>query len=338
MRIIEPNVELVTKTGLEKIELIGKVCTKMEHTIKEGSAEKFCHNRLGEGHTAIFMHNYVYFDLTNVEREICRSLALQSPFIKWDRSGNICAINYRTFIDILFVDNINPTSFDENIEEVSDLVYVMFDKCPEFRNLFYSNDDFVDNITFGKANKYYTSVVKVDEDFIKCNYPEILAVTFKITTDRGITHELVRHTTSSFMQESTRWCNYNNDRFDSSINVIVPPFKYQESLEDWSDVTVSIEEIYKDMINRGETPQIARSILNNSTKADIYVTSILREWIGFEVTFVTNNVTINENKGFLPLRTAKNAHPQMIPIAKQIGKIIHDEFGKFIDVKEEYYE
>ena len=50
------------------------------------------------------------------------------------------------------------------------------------------------------------------------------------------------------------------------------------------------------------------------------------------------NVTINENKGFLPLRTAKNAHPQMIPIAKQIGKIIHDEFGKFIDVKEEYYE
>lgn len=338
MKIIEPSVELVKETGLIKIEKIGKVCTKMEHTIKPDSAAKFCHNRLVEGHTAIFMHNYVYFDLSAVEREICRSLALFSPYIKWSSCGNYCAINYRTFIDTLFVGNINNNPFDENIETVTDLLFVMFNLCPEFRNLFYSKED-IDNMLMGGANnEYYRKIVRVDENFIKVNYPEILAVTFKITTDRGITHEAVRHTISSFMQESTRWCNYNNQRFDSSINVIVPPFKHQESLEDWSDVVVSIEGIYKDMINRGETPQIARSILTNSTKADIYITSTLREWIGFEITFITPKVTINENKGFLPLRTAKNAHPQMIPIAKDIARIIKDEFGKFIEIKEEYYE
>lgn len=32
---------------------------------------------------------------------------------------------------------------------------------------------------------------------------------FRVVTDRGITHEIVRHTTLSYAQESTRWINYN---------------------------------------------------------------------------------------------------------------------------------
>ncbi len=42
----------------------------------------------------------------------------------------------------------------------------------------------------------------------------------KFTVDRGISHELVRHRLASFAKESTRYCNYSNDRFDNEIAVI----------------------------------------------------------------------------------------------------------------------
>ena len=38
-------------------------------------------------------------------------------------------------------------------------------------------------------------------------------------TDRGITHEIVRHREeTSFAQESTRYCNYSKNKFDNGGN------------------------------------------------------------------------------------------------------------------------
>lgn len=37
---------------------------------------------------------------------------------------------------------------------------------------------------------------------------EHASVSFLLTTDRGVTHEAVRHRLASFAQESTRFCNY----------------------------------------------------------------------------------------------------------------------------------
>ena len=47
-------------------------------------------------------------------------------------------------------------------------------------------------------------------------------LTVKFTVDRGISHEIVRHRLASFAQESTRYCNYSNSKFDSQITVIDP--------------------------------------------------------------------------------------------------------------------
>lgn len=52
------------------------------------------------------------------------------------------------------------------------------------------------------------------------------------------------------------------------------------------------------LLELGATPQIARSVLNNSTKTEIVVTMNLREW-----------------RHFFKLRTDKAAHPQMREIA-----------------------
>ena len=54
MNVVEPTIEFCDYRGLRKIELIGKVCTKQEDSIKPDSAETFCRNRLIDGHTAIF--------------------------------------------------------------------------------------------------------------------------------------------------------------------------------------------------------------------------------------------------------------------------------------------
>jgi len=44
----------------------------------------------------------------------------------------------------------------------------------------------------------------------------------RFVTDRGITHELVRHRLCSFVQESTRYCNYSKDKFGNEVTFIKP--------------------------------------------------------------------------------------------------------------------
>ena len=39
------------------------------------------------------------------------------------------------------------------------------------------------------------------------------SLSVKFTVDRGVSHELVRHRIASFAQESTRYCNYSNNKF-----------------------------------------------------------------------------------------------------------------------------
>ena len=41
---------------------------------------------------------------------------------------------------------------------------------------------------------------------------EHACASFRIITDRGITHEIVRHRIASYAQESTRYCNYADDK------------------------------------------------------------------------------------------------------------------------------
>ena len=52
---------------------------------------------------------------------------------------------------------------------------------------------------------------------------EHAVASFRIITDRGISHEIVRHRIASFAQESTRYCNYSNEKFGNEIEVIEPP-------------------------------------------------------------------------------------------------------------------
>lgn len=115
-----------------------------------------------------------------------------------------------------------------------------------------------------------------------------------IVTNRGVTHELVRHRLIAASQESSRYINYNKGRFGGQLRFIRPPELGGEELELWTSAMQAAEDAYCALISRGVTPQIARGVLPNDVKAEIVVTANLREW-----------------HHIFSLRCAPPAHPHM---------------------------
>jgi len=156
---------------------------------------------------------------------------------------------------------------------------------------------------------------------------EHASITVKFITDRGVTHELVRHRISSFTQESTRYCNYGKGKFGSEITVIEPFFyklvhpvtfgSRQNEYDAWKKGCEASEIAYMELLRAGSKAQEARSVLPNSLKTEIVVTANVREW-----------------RKIFELRTSKEAHPQirqiMCPLLVEFRKtwpILFDDVG-----------
>ena len=159
------------------------------------------------------------------------------------------------------------------------------------------------------------------------------SLSVKFVVDRGVSHELVRHRIASFAQESTRYVNYSLEKFGNEINVIDirdginldNKMKNMDSdtisaiMGEWCLAMEDAEKHYMKMIELGATPQIARSVLPNSTKTEITITTNYREW-----------------RNFFKLRVPATAHPQMrevtIPLLKELKNRLPIIFD---DIKEE---
>jgi thymidylate synthase (FAD) len=122
--------------------------------------------------------------------------------------------------------------------------------------------------------------------------------------DRGITHEVVRHRLFSFTQESTRFVNYEKKMPASFIEPDglsdeaqrAPNGEHTElsTRRVWRHAISTCESMYRDLLKRGLTPQIARSVFPNALASRIIITGNLRNW-----------------RHFFIMRTTKEAHPQM---------------------------
>ena len=120
--------------------------------------------------------------------------------------------------------------------------------------------------------------VEANKDKIPAEiYDRFTYVTYHLITDRGVTHELVRHRICSFAQESTRYCNYTKDKFDACLT-FMKPSKYEERKEIFDSFYQKCADTYFELIKEGATPDEARAVLPNSLKASIMVTCNLREW------------------------------------------------------------
>ena len=151
-------------------------------------------------------------------------------------------------------------------------------------------------ITENSANSFVQRIIKRGHESVI----EHEKITVKIICDRGVSHEIVRHRIASYSQESTRYCNYTDDKFGNELTFIKPCFWDQNSNEYniWYKQMKSVEKNYFSLIDLGSTPEQARSILPNSLKTEIVITMNLREW-----------------RHFFKLRTSLKAHPQMREIS-----------------------
>lgn len=166
-------------------------------------------------------------------------------------------------------------------------------------------------------------------------------ITIKFITNRGISHELVRHRLCSFMQESTRYVKYNGNMefirpiwYKKDINSIALNYTFEECITFtpqaiWKTHITLSEKHYKNLLDLGWKPQQAREILPNSLKTEIIMKGNLREW-----------------RHIFSLRCDKTAHPQMIALLKPLLQELHkripivfdDLYIKFIKNKKEINE
>ena len=169
----------------------------------------------------------------------------------------------------------------------------------------------------------YKSEEKITEDSASKFVPMLLArghesvlehqsFSVKFICDRAVSHEIVRHRLASFSQESTRYCNYSNNKFDGELTFIIPEwisieqielvqhlnehtyFKVEEGVNTWYHLVNESQNSYRRLIKIGWKPEQARSVLPNSLKTEIVVTANIREW-----------------RTIFKQRTSKAAHPQM---------------------------
>lgn len=110
---------------------------------------------------------------------------------------------------------------------------------------------------------------------------EHVSITIHMVTDRGISHELVRHRLASYAQESTRYCNYSKDRFGREISVVQPSGLTPEQRDTWYKACLDAEHRYFCLLDSGATPQMARSVLPTCLKTEIVMTANVREWRHF---------------------------------------------------------
>lgn len=182
----------------------------------------------------------------------------------------------------------------------------MLQKIERIGRVCYKSEDL---ITEDSAEKFIRNILKRGHESVI----EHEKISVKMVCDRGVTHEIVRHRVASYSQESTRYCNYQKDKFGNELTFIKPVFWKEDSPEYtlWKESMQQIEDQYMKLIEMGASAQEARSILPNSLKTEIVVTMNLREW-----------------RHFFRLRTAGAAHPQI----REIAGMVLEEFRRQIPV------
>lgn len=171
-------------------------------------------------------------------------------------------------------------------------------------------------ITPDSAERFANSLVSLHHEAVI----EHASASVRFITNRGVTHEIVRHRLCSFCQESTRYVKY-----DDNMEFIEPvwwndPAYSEERKTLWMKAMTEAQKFYMQAIQAGDKPEQAREFLPNSVKTEIVVTANLREW-----------------RHIFNLRCTQAAHPQIRALmcdclrgfAAEIPVIFADLVSKF---------
>lgn len=141
--------------------------------------------------------------------------------------------------------------------------------------------------------------------------------TFNVITDIGVTREMNRHRTFSIAEQSTRYCDFNKDKFGGGLTFIKPVW--------WKDIEISpaditdykyfcehCEETYQMLREQGWKPEQARQVLPLGLKTQAVYSAYQQDWLHF-----------------LQLRSSEaisgKPHPNMVYIADKIAQTAKEQ-------------
>ena len=331
MRIINAGYEILPeqKNLMKKIELVARTCYKSEDLITEDSCVKMVNNLIQRQHYAMLEHATLVLNVDGISFN--DALRLVNHLEK----GLKLRKDYKTFKSYLnftdynayYIISGNIRAWLEFLNECVEAI----GKIPLFFKKYLEQNKTDDNLVLFKS--FYQEnggmFVYPEEEIWCCQIKDTSKLSIrerlihetlsvKFTVDRGVTHELVRMRDCSFAQESTRYCNYSKGKFGNEITVIKPCFWNEDTevFNEWKMGCEESEKSYFILLNEGATPQEARDVLPTSVKADIIMTTNIREW-----------VHILELRA---LGTTGKPHPQMeevmIPLAKELASGLLSDF------------
>ena len=305
MIMVQPSAQLVTgyeNRPEELIELCGRICYDSQGKIEPGSAEKFCEKLRKSGHTSVFEHANIVLEVSDrtstaikYMAEVYEEYTGLPSFLRFDPMGK----RKRHFV------SGNVRAWDTVLNYMSKTVFCSAPSCAI--NALGSYFAMFDATSWQKRSWYchsgkgYAASVITPDQLPKWARERHTTATFFITCDRGISHELVRHRTASFSQQSTRYCKANKD---DGIKYVMPSTCCAGGSNNWRRVNAAMfdaETRYKAMLKDGASPQIARAVLPTCLATKLYMTMTIERW-----------------RDFLKLRLDPAAHPDMRIIAEQI--------------------
>lgn len=284
MKLIKPGYEIIPqekgmKGVLKQCELAGRIAYKSEDKITEDSANTFVNGIIKANHGAVLEHGTIYLHLT-----------INSPEKDYE-----------------YLEKFNIVSF--YFKNKYSVVNKVQDKYNDMINHYYITTNY----------RVIIENNKEDDLSFMCEPTEFheKRITVKFITDTGCVREILRHRKFSFLNESTRYCNYSHDRLGKELTFIAPHWfestshhLLDGSVEEMSykSYLCQCERLYMNMIEKYK-PQDVRGILPLCTKSELIATAFTSDW-----------------KHFFDLRTdiAKTGKPH--PDLLQITNPLYNDF------------
>lgn len=279
---------------LKLIELAGRTAYKSEEKITKDSAIKFVQMLMKHNHLSVLEHSNICLEIKidyrfTLENFVHDILSLLKDRIFFHRN---LAIIDDTKSDHRFILSGNLRTWIESLEYIkkNDGIYnfLIIELNKHYPELF----TYTDGRSYLHEYQISTKSLNIKEQLELSN--ELPIFCFKIITDRGVSHEFVRHRVLSFTQESQRYVTYN-----SGLTLINRDHNTELDIKLFND----IYDQYCNKLNNNIKQQIARDILPNQTKTELFVSGRFSHW-----------------QHFLSLRDSSSAHPYIQEIAKDIKK------------------
>lgn len=279
MRVIEQSAKVMEQLQpMKHIERIGRVCYKSEDRIGDGTDRRFVKMLYDHHHHAMLEHYRFIMEVPPVIYELLSKLKLDYfEFTNDERF--VISFNARALFNMVQDSHCEQFGITQmSVTGVRDeLVTHIIDKYKCYELFGYNEDGFTRNL------------LSTGVEFIP-NNPDFMTerewkthgwASVHMITDRGISHEIVRHRPASFAQESTRYCNYSKGKFGNEICVINPRLDRDDAIREWEYAMEQAEDAYLGLLNHGVSPEFARTVLPTSLKTDIVMTATMSEWEHF---------------------------------------------------------